>query len=99
MRHPPHTEMHTRDRFIRRVFALGRGYPLRRGEERRFRVVWIDDDGIPVVRVLDEPDRLPVFELRAFGFVATRRDQFPEGFDEANIDRVVRAAERLRQGQ
>ena len=99
MRRRPHTEMHARDRFIRRIFALGRGYPLRRGDERRFRVVWLDDNGIPVVRVFDDPDELPVFELRAFGFVTTRCDQFPEGFDEANIHRVGQAARRLRQGQ
>ena len=99
MRRRPHTEMHARDRFIRRIFALGRGYPLRRGDERRFRVVWHDDNGIPVVRVLDAPDRLPVFELRAAGFVTTRRDHFPDGFDEENIRLAERAAERLRQGQ
>jgi hypothetical protein len=46
---------------------------------------------------------LPVFELRhvgfVTGFVTTRRDRFPEGFDESNIRLAIRAAKGLRQEQ
>src|SRR5262249_2372049 len=86
-------------RFVRRVFTLG-GRRLERGAERRLRVVVSDDSGTPVVRVLDAPDRLPIFEIRCVGVVSglvtTRRDYFPGGFPQENIRLAARAASRFR---
>jgi hypothetical protein len=81
-------------RFVRRIFDLA-SVPLRRGDERRFRVVVSFDKRVSVVQVIDDPRRVPVFEIRAFGFVTTRRDQFPNGFPAEKIRLAERAAKRL----
>ncbi len=81
-------------RFVRRVFALG-GSRLRPGEERRL-CVEIDAD---VVRVLDDPDSLPVIEVHRLFGVTTRRDRFGEPFEDDAVLFAMRAARRLRLAQ